>query len=196
LGIGIGLPAGHWVAGHSRTEIAETGRNDEPISAPGHRAGHVDALIKAPFSAPWTMSIGSPSPITHHSIFQSTEGLHCRAATDEARAFAFQVMRKDCVDADSANDENSENDQKDSAHECSQESILALHGIHDKRWTHALLGFAESPIDVSSTDKYTLILSSMSFHCSARISEIRNAVAAVTSTSARNINPSWLIAKT
>ena len=34
---------------------------------------------------------------------------------------------------------------------------------------------------------------SMSLHCSARISEIRNAVAAVTSTSVRSINPNWLM---
>jgi hypothetical protein len=84
--IGIGLHRGRDVGGQGGTKIAKTGRSDKPISAPGQRAGHVDALIEAAAGA---VDDQHRLALTHQRVFQCAKrGLHRLAATCETVAGA------------------------------------------------------------------------------------------------------------
>jgi len=98
---------------HPDAQIAKPRWNDELISAPGQRAGHIDALIKAAFSAVDDQHLLA---LTQHGVFQRAERrLYRLAITDETGACGCQVMRKDCIDDDGGNDEDCENDHNDFA---------------------------------------------------------------------------------
>jgi hypothetical protein len=97
------------------SEDSQNGRYDQPVSVPGQRAGHVDALIEAAFG---TVDNQQRLALTHHGVFHRAERRLCRLATvDETRACSCQVMRKHRVDSGHGNDKDCQNDERDSAHD-------------------------------------------------------------------------------